>query len=318
MFLLLLILCGCAAPSITLESLEPAHSPEAARMRRLAVGTFDNDAGGVAAAAVEGALTGVSLGEKPYFTLVAAGPLREEDLAARRKRGKLAGVDGVVLGTVSQSDWRDAKVIQKRSVCVAYRENGGCRKTAMRDVRCVTRTAFFAFTPRLVDAGSGAIVLAEEIGGSRESTACPGFEGESLRPGGSLLADARREAVERFRNMVAPHFVRVRVPLLTDDDSGIPASLKKTIGDGVAFAQAGDMNRACSLWLGASGSHRAGYALPYLAGVCAEYAGDLGQAQADYERAASKAVRPVPEVTSALARIRKARADAPLLDAQTR
>ena len=321
--LLLLILCGsalcgCAAPSITLESLEPAHNPDAAKLRRLAVGAFRNDDGGVAASAVESALAGVSLGDKPYFTMVAAGPVREEDIAGQHKRGRLAGVDGVVLGAVAESAWRDAPVTRQRSVCVAYRENGGCRKTAMRDVRCVTRTGRFTFTPRLVNASSGHIVFAEELAESRESTACPGFEDESLKSGRELLAEARRAAVERLRDIMAPHLVRVRVPLLTDDDSGIPAPLKKTIADGVAFAQAGDMNRACSLWLGASGSHHAGYALPYLGGLCAEYAGDLDQAQADYERAAARAAKPVDEISAALARVRKARAEAPLLDAQTR
>jgi hypothetical protein len=112
--------------------------------------------------------------------------------------------------------------------------------------------------------------------------------------------------------------VRVRIPLLTDDGSGIPEPLKKSIAAGVDFAQAGDMKRACSLWLGAGGAHRTGYALPYLSGVCSEYAGDLDEAQRDYERANRQSARPVPEIAAALARIRKARADLPLLDEQTR
>lgn len=318
-FLLPLLLCACAAPSITMEALEPAKSQQTARMRKLAVGSFRNDRGGVAAAAVETALAGVSLGEKPYFAMISAQGLREDDnLQQLRRQGRLPEAEGFVFGAVLESGWRDAYTIQQRSVCVAWRENGSCRKMAQRDVRCITRTGSFSFAPKVVNARSGAVVFTEEIAEHKDDTACPGPDGEYPAAGEGLVAEARRNAVERFRNMVAPHFVLVRIPLVLDDDSGIPAPLKKNIESGADFARAGDMKRACSLWLGAGGAHRAGYALPYLSGVCSEYAGDLDEAQRDYERAGRQSPQPVPEINAALARIRKARADLPLLDEQTR
>jgi len=321
--LLAFILGGCAAPSITLETMEPAQVQETTKLRRLAVTQFRNDAGGVATAAVENSLAAVSFGQKPYFILVDARALRgigddAGDLARLRRQGKVAGAEAVVLGTVSQSDWRDAYETEQRSVCVAWRENGSCRKTAMRPVHCVRRTGVFAFTPKIVSAATGEIITSAEFVESEASKACHGVDDEPLANGMTLVADARKRAVQRFRNQIAPHFVQVEIRLLTDDDSGIPAPLKASIENGVAYAKSKRMDKACSLWLGASDAHRAGYALPYLNGVCAEYAGDLDKARSDYELADKRTVKPVPEITEALARIRKAQADLPLLDEQVR
>lgn len=314
----LLALCGCAGPSVTLRSLKPAANAEAARMRTLAVGSLRNDDGGVASAALESALSGVRLSGRPYFRLLAADAELEEQIPGLRRRGVLAGVDGVVLGTVTYSDWRDRHVNNRRYVCVDYRDNGDCRKRAMRDVRCVDREGVFAFTPRLVQAATGRVVFAREMRETVRSSFCPGVENEHSRPGADLVAEARTRAMERFRDEIAPHYVSVGVPLLVEDDSDMPVAVKKSVDDGAAFATAGDMGRACSLWRAANGAHPSGYALPYLLGVCAESSGDETGALRQYELASRRTSRPVPAVSDALARVRAAVAEAPALRTQMR
>ena len=315
---LLLTLCGCAGQSVTLSRLEPAANGEAARMRTLAVGALRNDDGAVAGAALESALSGVRLGSRPYFRLLAADAELEEQIPGLRRRGVLAGVDGVVLGTVTYSDWRDRRSVRQRYVCVDYRDNGNCRKMASRDVRCVDREGVFAFTPRLVEAATGRVVFAKEISETVGSSFCPGVENESPRSGADLVAEARAHAMERFRDEIAPHFVRFDAPLLVDDDSAMPAGVKKSVDDGAAFAAAGDMGRACSLWRAAEGAHKTGYAIPYLLGLCAESSGDEAEALRRYELASQRTSRPVPAVSDALARVRAAMASAPALRTQMR
>lgn len=309
-----LLLAGCSPQSVTITSLEPARAHEVTQLRRLAVMPFRGDAGGVATAAVEQALASVSVGQQRYFTLVDARILRtylggqgvemQFDSQELRRKGRDSGADGVVLGTVSRAAWRDEHVMEQRSVCVAETESGSCRKLAVRKVPCIRRTGSFAFTPKVVNVGTGQIIFSTEYAEAQESLACRGTD-DDLASGGALITTAQDRAIAHFLQDVAPHAVQVRVPLLLEDDSGIPETVRADIQRGAEFARTGRMDKACPLWRDAAATHQGGYALPYLLGVCAEQAGDLDRASQFYKRADQAASRPVSEVSSALERIRR-------------
>lgn len=323
---LLLALAGCAGPSITLNTLEPADADDVTRLQRLAVVRFRNDQGGVATAAVENALTSVIVSGKQYFRLVDSriqpdylnnqGVEMSFDAPSISRYGRSAGADGVVLGTVSTSDYRDERTTEQRSVCVSENESGSCKKLAVRKVRCTVRTGEFSFTPKVVNVASGRIIISREFTETEESTDCRGVDDDRLESGAKLVSIARQRAIERFLRLVAPHTVQVRVPLLTSDDQPMSESVKASIASGVNFAEAGRMDRACGQWRMAGQERRVGYALPYLDGVCAEFAGDLGKAKAAYEEADRRSTQPVGEISQALARVRRSMDNAARLDSQ--
>lgn len=319
-----LALCGCA-PQVTMDVLEPAAAHEVTQLRRLAVARFNNDDGGVTTAAVEQALASFSLGQRPYFTLVDSGALRNTsdeqgvkmvfDLKEYRARSKGSGADGLVLGTVSRSSWRDERTVKKRSICVERTKNGGCRKYESHDIPCTKRTGAFAFTPKVMNVGSGRIIFAQEFAENDEAVFCRGTN-DAQPSGGGLVDKARGRAIARFLETVAPHVVHVQVPLITTDESRMDAATKDAIAKGVEFAQAGHMDRACAEWSKAEAAHSEGYALPYLRGVCAEYAGNYDLSQQAYRLADQRSASPNTDISSALERVKRALANSQLLEQQ--
>lgn len=317
-------LVGCA-PKVSMDVLEPATAHGVTQLRRLAVVQFNNDEGGIATAAVEHALSSFTLGQRPYFTLVDAGILKNYldgqgvemvfDTKELRRRNKGIGADGVVLGTVSRSSWRDERIAKKRYVCVEWGKNGSCRKYGSRDVPCTTRTGLFSFTPKVVDVNSGKIIFSQEFAEKDQEDFCRGTD--DRQPSGiSLVENARERAIQRFLRVVAPHVVRVQVALITADESHMDKATQEAVAKGVDFSQAGRMDRACAAWSAAEASHPGGYALPYLRGVCAEHAGDLDQAEQAYRQADQRCDSPKEEISTALERIERAKANRDLLEQQ--
>lgn len=323
---LVLILAGCASPHITIQMLEPASTEDVANFHRLALSNFRNDQGGVTKASVENALSSVVLGGKQYFSLVDIrtaqnyqdGSYYDMDASQLSTYGRNLGADGVITGTVTRSNYNHERSTEKRYICVDWNENGFCKKMAMRPVECVRRVAVFTFIPKVVNVSTGQIVISREFSETADSLACAGTDEDQLASPTDLIDSARAKAVERFVNMVAPHTVQVQIPLLVEDDSGMPESVKAAIANGVDFAKAGRMDKACSLWKGAANSHKAGYALPYLSGVCAEFAGDLAEAQSLYSLADQRMTKPIPEIADALDRIKQMKANREKLKSQVK
>lgn len=322
--LLVLALCGCA-PQVTMNVLAPASAHEVTQLRRIAVARFNNDDGNVTTAAVEQALGAFALGPHPYFTLVDAGALRNAqdpngvamtfDTTEYRKRAKGPKASGLVLGTVSHCDWRDERILKKRSICVRRNKNDSCTKYEVHEIPCIRRTGSFAFTPKVVNIASGRIVFAQEFAESQKAEFCRGTN--DAQPSGSGLVDtARKRAIADFVKTVAPHVEHVRVSLITEDESAMDETTKQTIAKGVDFAQAGNMDQACAIWNKAEAAHPQGHALPYLRGVCAEHAGDFQQALLAYKLAEKRCPEPSQDIADGLARVQKALANSQLLEDQ--
>lgn len=318
----LLALPGCAAPTVKKQMLSPAPAAEVARLTRLKVAAFDNDPGGQVRAAVESALAGVTVDGRPYFAIIGANapaqalgkPLQWTDSSRPKAQPIRYGSEGLVQGRVDQNGWQDERYTETRRECLAEDAKGRCVLMGNRHVQCTRRVAQFSFSPSVVDKDTGGVLMSQEFAESGQSSAC--HDKGSPTSGATLLAQARAKAIARFRNHVAPHSVTVSIPLLTEDDSGMNAQTKTLIAGGVDFASSGQTDKACRLWRSAASSHGAGFALPYLSGVCAELENNLDQAEEFYSLADQRAKDPVPEIAAALARIKDTRASQERLENQ--
>lgn len=316
-----LLLCACARPTVTKEMLAPAQADEVARLTRLRVLPFEGDPDGTVRAAVENTLAAVTVSGRPYFTILGADapvkkgmPLQWGDPKKPKAKPIVYGAEGSVQGAVGKNAWRDERSTEYRRECVYEDDKGRCLAWGKRPVACVRRTAQFAFTPRVVARDSGVVLFAQEFAESETSSAC--LDRGSPADGQAMLASASRKAIARFRDQVAPHRVVVAIPLLTEDDSGMSQQTKTLVNSGADFALAGQTDKACHLWRDAAEGHPAGFALPYLLGVCADLADDLDQAEAFYLQAQKRSREPVPEIATALARVRNTRAGQERLEQQ--
>ncbi|MBU1039743.1 MAG: hypothetical protein KKF77_01420 [Proteobacteria bacterium] len=316
----LLVLSACAAPVVKKQTLLPAPAAEVARLTRLRVAAFENDDAGQVRAAVESALASAMVDGRPYFTLLGASapsgglgkPMQWVD--SKKPQTIRYGAEGLVQGNVDLNGWRDEYYAEDRSECVVRDDKGRCVRTRERHVQCVRRVAQFSFTPRVVAKDTGAVLLAQEFSETMRSSACR--DKGSPASGSSLLAEARARAIARFRDHVAPHYATLDIPLLTDDDSGMSPALKAEVERGAELAKTGLTGKACTLWRKAASSHDAGFALPYLSGVCAELEDDLDRAEGFYALAEQRAENPVPEISAAFARLKDTRDNQDKLERQ--
>lgn len=318
----LLVLSACAKPVVQKQVLAPAPAAEVARLTRLKVAPFDNDAGGQVRTAVESALAAVVVDGRPYFAIVGAGapagdlgkPLQWIDTSRPKAQAIRYGSEGTVQGSVHQNGWQDERYVESRRECAAEDAKGKCVLWANRQVTCIRRVAQFSFTPKVFGKDRGEVLLSQEFSETRQSSACK--DKGTPTAGASLLAAARAKAIARFTDHVAPHAVTLDIPLLTEDDSAMSAQTRAAVAQGLEFAQARQTAKACELWRGAARGHAAGFALPYLSGVCAELEGDLDQAEGFYTLAGQRAPKPVPEISAAVARVKSTRTDQDRLEEQ--
>lgn len=322
---LALALCACAAPVLKKDVLRPAQASDVARLTRLTVAPFDNDPDGSVRAAVESALSSIQVNGRPYFTLVGPGsppaaslgvPMQWVDPAKPKDKAIRYGSEGTVRASVNQNGWRDESYYVQRRECWSEDAKGRCRSWGFRNVRCVNRFANFSFTPRVVAKDSGEVLMSQEFAQTEQSSAC--LDENDPSPGVSLLAKARGKVLDRFRQHVAPHTVTVGIPLITEDGSGMSAAVEATVKQGLEYAKAGRADEACRHWRAAARAHPAGFALPYLQGVCEELEDDLDAAQEFYTQADRRSPKPLQEIAAALSRIARTRADLEKLDRQLR
>jgi tetratricopeptide (TPR) repeat protein len=149
---------------------------------------------------------------------------------------------------------------------------------------------------------TGAIVASESLSGNAKDSVCKDSY-TPLQGKQEMLAIAKRSALEKFRELVAPYYVNVEIKLLTKDDSKISSDAKKNIDSGIKWSKNGRFDRACEDWHAAHNIHPRGYAIPYLLGVCAEISGNLEKALSYYEKADRSTGKPVKEINAAIGRV---------------
>jgi hypothetical protein len=96
-----------------------------------------------------------------------------------------------------------------------------------------------------------------------------------MRSDAEMLGAAKQEALNKFREMIAPHYVNRQFVILEGDDTNPPAAAKDKITQGIQWAKEGRLDQACEIWQDAYGLHAQGYAIHYDLGLCAEMVGKL-------------------------------------------
>jgi len=311
---LILLYTGCAT-KIKTTMLAPAKSHEASTLKRIAVLTFSGRGARNLNADIEALLVKIRVNDKPYFSVVERSAmqkiLREQafhlsgavDQKTAVKIGRLVGAEGVILGTVVRNSTENSRYSERRSKCVSRDKDKKCKKWRQYTVSCTQRDAWFSFIPKVVNVATGEIVASETLTGHTSDKGCSG-SGQPIRGKGEMLAEAKKQALSKFRLIMAPYRVSMKIVLLDDDDSDPPDAAEDRIERGIEWAKAGRMDRACELWHEARDIHPKGYAIHYLLGVCAEISGDLDKALQCYQKADRMTGEPVEEINQALGRIR--------------
>jgi hypothetical protein len=311
---LIIIFEGCAT-TVKTRMLVPAKASEAAKIRRVAVLPFAGPTGNQVSVDIEALLVGVRVKDKPFFSIIERNALEkimEEqklqlyglvDEKTAAKVGKLTGAEGIILGTVTQCTTEDKSYSQERSKCVSKDAEGRCTKRSKYKVSCTERNAYFSFTPKMVNVTTGKIVASESLSGKSKDNVCQDSN-RPLRGKKELLTQAKNQAIEKFREMVAPYCLTVEIKLLDKDDTKMSSEVKEKIARGIKWAKIERLDRACEFWHEAYDLHPKGYAIPYLLGVCAEISGDLEKALSYYEKADRNTGSPVKEISEALGRVR--------------
>jgi hypothetical protein len=312
---LILFFNGCAAPKIKTSMLVPAKAHEAGKLRRIAVLPFAGSGANQVCTEAEALLVNIRVSGKPYFEVIERASLenimREQKLhltgAVEEETavavGKLVGAEGIILGTVTTNAAEDKHFSQKRSKCEARDKEGKCIKRREYMVRCITRDAYFCFTPKVINVATGRIVASESLSGHIRDSVCQD-SGRPLRGRVQMLGYAKKRAIRKFRELIAPYSVMVEIALLEKDDTKPPPKAKEKVASGIKWAKQGRLERACEFWQEAYKLHPQGYAIHYLLGVCAETQGKLQKALEYYEKADRMTGSPVKEINTALGRVR--------------
>jgi curli biogenesis system outer membrane secretion channel CsgG len=326
---------GCGPPKITSQVLLPGKSHEASQIKRVAVLPFSGTSD--MSSDVEAMLVNTRVSGQPYFTVVERTALNKVmteqaislsgtiDDTTAAKVGKLVGAEGVIMGVV-KTEVAQKLYQETRSRCVSKDQKGKCTSTQDYTVQCKKRDAYFSFTPKIVSVATGRIVASEVLVGqnsqqtwadsSPDSDAVTGLvktlmggdtkkANTGMQSDGEMLGAAKQEALNKFREMIAPHYVNRQFVILEGDDTNPPAAAKDKITQSIQWAKEGRLDRACEIWQDAYGLHSQGYAIHYDLGLCAEMVGKLPEALEYYEKADRLTGKPVKEINEALGRVRR-------------
>lgn len=311
---LLTISAFSCSTAIQTRMLVPAKSHEVARLRTIAVLPFDGPRGSQVSSDIEALFAGIQVDSTPYFSVIERTAIRkiirEQSLQlsglvnpeTAERVGRLLGAEGIILGTVTQYATEDIPYKSTRRKCIEEEEDGKCKKWEDYKIACTERNAYVAITPKVINVSTGVIVASESLSGHALNKGCVDSE-EPLPGRQEMLTDAKKQVLEKLRELVAPYYVDVKIKLLTKDDSKMPPNAKENMNRGIEWTKEGRYDRACEFWGIAYNQHPRGYALPYLMGVCDEISGNLEGALSYYEKADRNTGSPVKEISTAIGRI---------------
>jgi tetratricopeptide (TPR) repeat protein len=333
-----LTLAGCLAtggPKTTVAVPIPAGSAEAARIKNVAVLPFDGDHNRELMTDIEGLLTGVRLGDTPYFHVVDRKALdtvlKEIRLSQSGivnkdqglRLGKLLGIKAYYTGTVSSPAYQQNYYQESRNQCAEEDSKKGflgiakCKRWTENKISCSKAEALYSFTPKLIEIESGRIIYSESIKGTATATSCP----DQTTPAPSqaqLIRIAKENALAAFRKDVAPSFATVDIQLMDSTDAIGNEQAKRKLLQGIEFAKGNRLDRACELWKEANILWSPSISIVYNLAVCAETAGNFQAASELYRKADRLLERPDERISASLARMDRAQRQAGRFEEQYR
>jgi hypothetical protein len=224
--------------------------------------------------------------------------------------GKAVGVAGVYTGSVGSSSLNEERYTEKRQTCGLYRtvtDSSGrktqeCTNWYDAQVSCTKRTAVFSFTPRLIEVASCRIVFSNTYEDKSESKVCAD-DGKGLVEGTVMLKRAQERAMQKFRMDVAPYYVLTSFTL-KDSTADIASDTARTkLKDGLTFARANQMDRACPVWREALALAPHSNTLMYNVGICDETEDLPHEALALYQQIDKTLTSPDDLIAAALVRV---------------
>jgi tetratricopeptide (TPR) repeat protein len=310
------------APRTAVLMQTPAESNEAASIRRVAVLTFEGYQGREFAAEIQGVLAGAKIHDAAYFS-VADRSMNERIFAEIKlsqsgaiskeqalRLGRMLGVKGLYAGNVGNVTNSQSHYQESRSRCNDTNAKlfSLCKNPVNTTVSCTRNVVTFAFSPKLIDAETGQIVYGRNISESVATQSCS--DDTTPSPSNAQMAEqAKKLALKSFLKDVAPSFQEVQVQLL-DSSAGLDAQAQAKLSQGVAFAVAMRLDRACELWEEANQRANRSPALHYNLGVCAEAGGRIERALELYTQADRMLEQPNDQISWALARVKQTKRNA--------
>jgi len=291
---------------------------------------------------VENVLASARIRGKPYFEIVSiaetSSALRAKgrspkDLAlpeVAKAVGSSLNADGVFLGNVVRSGTGESPYQESRSQCsqaqTLYNNNNQavgqkCVRWSQYTVNCIKREASFEFAPRLIETATGRSIFSDTLKGYASDGGCS--DGKAAQDVRSLLAQARQNVLNKIRAALAPVESHVAVEIMEAKSSSgfnkLSSELDQLLGresdktrqneldpqfaNGVEFAKAGRMDRACEIWKTIESVDSEHVPLLYNIGLCEESSGNVLKAQNYYTRADKLSTKPDKRITEALGRI---------------
>ncbi|MBU6952740.1 hypothetical protein [Hahella sp. HN01] len=284
-------------------------------IRHIAIFDFSGPDGAVTVKELESLLIEARSRDIPYFKIMDHSVMK--NLTGRYSRnansldstnkissiGRTLGVEGVLLGEVTQSGVHKVKEKKEVNYCSSRNDKGKCTRWSYKTIYCDIRTATFTVIPKLIDVEKSRIVYSKSYSGNSTASSCDYNEINYSDNG--LVAIARKNALQDIRLDMAPYHKNMDVIIKSDDDT-LSDVLQEKFKGAVEFAEANRMDRACNIWRGMYyGLIPTGnYNLLYNLGVCEEFEGSIACAQALYRRADNLLVEPDEDINEGLRRTR--------------
>ncbi len=192
--------------------------------------------------------------------------ISKSEVAAAIRLGQKLGVKLVFTGVVAAASVRQTDYFREESVCV---ESEGflkpCKRSETKRIPCAKVVGTYTVTPQAIRVDTGAIVYSEMVSSQGDYSVCNGeLQGQPVNLFGlfgkkdrnapppvsspeALLNRLRSEAAALIRQQVAPYSRSVSVTM-KDKGIGLAKADAKSFENALAFANAGRMDRACSIF----------------------------------------------------------------------
>ncbi len=302
------LLFGCAT-KIAVPMLQPANYHEASLIKTVAVMPFSGPGGNEFSFEIETLINGINVGDKPYFTLVDRDQIRKVisemkfgasgmvDHKTAVRLGKMIQAKGIYTGMVSVNKTKDEYYREDRSAC----QDKKCKYQRKWTVSCTKRIANFSAAAKLINVETGRVAYSQNLSGMNQSTGCE--DTESPIDSDILLANARNQALENFRNDIAPYYTTNMIRLFETTDNIDISEAKDKLKNGLNWARNKRFDMACSFWKEAHKIAPDSPALLYNLGVCYESEAKYKTASELYRKAERVLGEPNEDITLAISRI---------------